>query len=225
VADSVLHSKIAGMCIALSLIGISIACAAPKNSQARASASGKPAMARASVPPAPASIDTIRVHKLYVDGDFEQAIGLLETGIKENRLQSHADSVFTFKHLGVMYAANYETREKGKIFMHQLLMVEPTARIMDMYASDMIYMIFKNIQDEFEMNRAKLGRAEGHVIGNGQASPIAKTPPKEEPEVSKSNSVYWIGGTGAVVLAGVAAYFVLADQSPPPPTVKVHEVQ
>ncbi len=74
---------------------------------------------------------------------------MLEGDLKEKRLRSHGDSVFAFKHLGVMYAAQEATREKGKYYMLQLLYVEPTARIMDMYASDMIYMIFRNIQEEF----------------------------------------------------------------------------
>src|SRR4051812_15590847 len=86
------------------------------------------------------ALDTARVRKLYQDGEFDQAIGILETALKEKRVVDHSDSVFVFKHLGVMYAANESTRERGKYFMLQLLTIEPTARIMDMYASDMIYM-------------------------------------------------------------------------------------
>ena len=90
-------------------------------------------------------VDTAAVRKLYLDGDFEQAVEILETGLNEKRPFDHADSVFIFKHLGVMYAAKYETRERGKYFMHQLLLTEPTAKIMDMYASDMIYMVMDAI--------------------------------------------------------------------------------
>jgi hypothetical protein len=128
---------------------------------------------------------------------------------------NHADSVFYCKHLGVMYAAKYETREKGKYYMHQLLLVEPTARILDMYASDMIYMIFKNIQDEFDATRTRLGRAEKNWKGSQDTTPIAKTPPK--PESSESHAIAWVGAGTAVVAAGVAAYFIFSDS---PQTVK-----
>jgi hypothetical protein len=157
-------------------------------------------------------LDTATVRKLYMDGDFEQAIEMLETGFKEKRPFNHNDSVFIFKHLGVMYAAKYETRERGKYFMHQLLMTEPTARIMDMYASDMIYMIFKNIQDEFDQTRGKLSRAEDHVSGNNQTGPKVDSPSANiSPAPSNGHTLIWVGATTAVVAAGVAAFFILNE--------------
>jgi len=116
--------------------------------------------------------------------------------------------------------------------MHQLLMVEPTARILDMYASDMIYMIFKNIQDEFEETRGKLARAESHVAGNSQSrpsdeqssqkSPAEKSLPKEASESNGHHAIYWVGASTVAVAAGVAAYFLLAEQ---PKTEKLHTIQ
>jgi hypothetical protein len=97
--------------------------------------------------------------------------------------------------------------------MHLLLLVEPTARILDMYASDMIYMIFKNIQDEFDATRTRLGRAEKNWKGNQEDSmPSAKTPPpRAEPKQSESHALVWVGAGTAVVAAGVAAYFIFSD--------------
>ena len=98
--------------------------------------------------PQSTDLDTTRIHALYMDGDFDRAIAELEKARKQGRLRTHADSVFAFKHLGVMYAATYATVEKGKQNMVQLLTIEPTVSILDMYASDMIYMIFRNVQAE-----------------------------------------------------------------------------
>jgi hypothetical protein len=156
-------------------------------------------------------IDTAKVRSLYLDGDFDEAIKILETGIKEKRPFDHDDSVFFCKHLGVMYAAKYDTREKGKYYMHMLLMVEPTARILDMYASDMIYMIFKNIQDEFDQTRMRLGRAEKNLKGNAQTDslPITNTQkPNSESKRSSGHPLIWVGATTAVVGVGVVAYFI-----------------
>lgn len=149
---------------------------------------------------ASAALDTAGIRKLYLDGDFDEAIELLTASYKEKRFLNHNDSVFIFKHLGVMYAANYETREKGKYFMHQLLFIEPTAKIMDMYASDMIYMIFKNIQDEFISSRSK---------------PEGVTVPTKEDKIGKSKNpnyakYVWMG-VGAVLVGGSAVYLLLSD--------------
>jgi hypothetical protein len=201
--------------------------------------SGSPAPAKAAAMGARTGLDTLAVRRLYLDGEFESAIKILEEGLKAKRPLSHSDSVFTFKHLGVMYAAKYETREKGRYYMHQLLLTEPTARILDMYASEMIYMIFKNIQSEFESNRAGLASKEprteeSRVVEPSQGpSGARKEASSREPESvrpapvhkerggtrtsaskssgTKKQNYYWIGATGLLVAAGVGAYFLMAD--------------
>jgi hypothetical protein len=169
----------------------------------------------------PPKVDSARVHKLYLDGDFDEAIVLLENNLKDTRQYRHEDSVFIFKHLGVMYAAQYETREKGKYFMHRLLMVEPTAKIMDMYASDMIYMIFKNIQEEFEQNRMQLTLTP--TAGGGPKPDTTRTP-KSNPEETSSGGKAWIltGAVVATVAVGVGTYFLLTED--PKTTVHAHTV-
>jgi hypothetical protein len=176
-------------------------------------------------------LDTIAVHALYLDGDFEKATASLERALAANPFLSHEDSVFAFKHLGVMEAAREETREKGKYFMLQLLTLEPTAKIMDMYASDMIYMIFRNIKEEFDENKLRLQRAEAHVQGNqasasagksdssasalhGTASAKPAAPQPERAGAAKRRKLYWLGGVGAALVGvGVVAY-LMEDGSP-----------
>jgi hypothetical protein len=111
-----------------------------------------------------------------------------------------------------MYAAKYDTRERGKYFMHQLLMTEPTAKIMDMYASDMIYMIFKNIQDEYDQARGRLSRAEAHVLENNKSDADSAADRKPARIESKRKTMAWVGATTAVVAAGVAAYFLIENE-------------
>ena len=167
--------------------------AAPKNKQKSIT-----------TPTAKPVMDTLTIHKLYVEGDFDEAIERLDRGLKYSGPFSHQDSVFIFKHLGVMYTSKYETRELGKKFMMQLLEVEPTARIMDMYASDMIYMIFKNIQDEYDLAQMKLKRAQGL-----RHDTVDQNPPPEprENRAGKSESGHgykWVPWTvvAAIAVAG-----------------------
>jgi hypothetical protein len=168
-------------------------------------------------------LDTATVRRLYLDGEFDPAIALLEETLKTKAGFTHDDSVFIFKHLGVMYAAKYETREKGKHYMHRLLEAEPTARIMDMYASDMIYMIFKNIQDEFEASRRRFERAETQLGAAGRPEPkpapaAAKPQPARDGKRQGSSAMLWMGAA-AVATAGAVAWFYYSDDEPGTRTV------
>lgn len=158
-------------------------------------------------------LDSALVRKFYMDGEFEPAIATLESELASKGILSHDDSVFIFKHLGVMYAAQYETRERGKMYMHKLLMAEPTAKIMDMYASDMIYMIFKNIQDEFVTNRTRLARSKEHVDQNSQNPQDSATASMHRTSGSKSGmrTGIWIGA--AAVAVGIGTYFLISNLS------------
>ncbi|HLP40851.1 MAG TPA: hypothetical protein VK465_05035 [Fibrobacteria bacterium] len=158
-------------------------------------------------------MDSALVRGYYLDGDFDPAIDVLETYLTLHRVHTHEDSVFTFKHLGVMHAAKYETREKGKHYMLKLLETEPTARILDMYASDMIYMIFKNIQDEYMASRRKFEHADATLAQRPREDKPAEE--KEEKPVARKKGggsvLYWLGA-GVVVAAGVATYVALSDE-------------
>ncbi len=171
----------------------------------------------------PLRVDATKVHRLYLDGEFDAAIAMLEDNLKDTRQYSHEDSVFIFKHLGVMYAAQYHTREKGKYYMNRLLMVEPTAKIMDMYASDMIYMIFKNIQKEYEQGRNSVN-TEGQLRVARDTTASSKTkrdpveassqPAKVAGQNSGTKTWIWTGVAVATVAAGVGAYVLLSEEQP-----------
>ena len=188
-------------------------------------ASAKIPVANGPRPSGPLRVDSAKVHRLYMEGEFDTAIAILETNLKETRQFRHEDSVFIFKHLGVMYAAQYDSREKGKYYMHRLLSIEPTAKILDMYASDMIYMIYRTIQDEFEQSRmfAELQR-QGHAKTD-TVSPLPESQAKRDsdranrqaaaaPRSSGGKKWLWGGAAVAAVAAGVGAYFLINDEPP-----------
>lgn len=176
-------------------------------------------------------VDSAALHRLYLDGEFDAAIAILEENLKETRQYSRADSAFIFKHLGVMYAAHYDTREKGKYYMHRLLLVEPTAKIMDMYASDMIYMIFKNIREEYEQSRMarppqrREEPSEAHRMDPNAERERPDAPDRRasvSPATGHGKTWLWAGVAAVTVAAGVGAYVLMNDE---PPETTVNEVQ
>jgi hypothetical protein len=100
----------------------------------------------------------------------------------------------------------------------RLLDVEPTARLMDMYASDMIYMIFKNIQDEYEIAKAKLRRTQDLNISNATQEAHANgTLDKTDGKPGKKASYKWIPWTAAALAAtgGVVLAVTLMNEEEP----------
>lgn len=192
---------------------------AKKSSATPKTAPGKPARATAGQGAAKPVIDTARIHGQYLEGDFDQAIRSLDGALKGRKALNHADSVFIFKHLGVMYAASPATREKGRFYMLQLISIEPTARILDMYASDMIYLIFRNVQEEYENKHAQTAFV-APADSAADAPPAAEPEPAPAPAASaqppkRNRTLYWAAG-GAAVAAGVAGLiFILLDDPQP----------
>lgn len=216
----------------LRLSAFLIACAAflgaAKTPEEFLEPSPKPAVSpRAQAAKAPAetvsALDTARIHATYLDGDFDKSIRILEGALKGGgKGLNHADSVFIFKHLGVMYAASPDTREKGRFYMLQLISIEPTAKILDMYASDMIYLIFHNVQEEYEKKHggavSKTDSAAAPPPAAGlAASPrdSVRAPAAAQPARNRRGALYWAVG-GAAVAAGTAGLlFILLDHPEP----------
>jgi hypothetical protein len=212
---------------------------APANGAAPAPESGTPAAAPKAAKPAKTGksaqippMDTAKIHEQYLEGDFDHAIRALESQLKSQRPMSHAESVFVFKHLGVMYAAQQSTREKGKHYMQSLIAIEPTAKILDMYASDMIHLIFRNVQEEFEAKRRRLmpspdstaTASAGPEPGPAPApspAPLAASPKKD----SGTRKTVFLAAAGASVAVGALALFFLLgeDEDPKVRTIEVSE--
>jgi hypothetical protein len=192
--------------------------AQPAPAPAKPAASSK-AVSAAKVAPKPA-MDTAALHATYLDGDFDKAIRIMEAALKNKKNPvSHADSVFIFKHLGVMYAATPATREKGRYYMAQLIYIEPTAKILDMYASDMIYLIFRNVQEEFANKHPNV--ASPVAVAAVDTAPKTAAPPPEAKPAPAARSpgrsrktIYWVAG-GAVAVGAVGLLFVLLDSPEP----------
>lgn len=171
-------------------------------------------------------MDTAKIHEQYLEGDFDHAIRALEGDLKTKRTMTHAESVFVFKHLGVMYAAQQATRDKGKFYMSELIRIEPTAKILDMYASDMIHLIFRNVQEEFEVKRARL-QPQADTIAAAPppaAAPAETVPSSAQPASSSRKRTIFLAAAGATVAVGaLALFFLLGGDEPETRTIVVHE--
>lgn len=206
---------------------------------ALAFAARAPARAAADRLPA-ASLDKQAVHARYNGGDFEDVIAALEAFVKSHQTCSREDSTFVAKHLGVVYAANAATREKGRYYLLRLLETDSSADLADMYVGDIVQGVFDKVRAEFIAQRAEAAKEARAPVAIAQPAPVTKpmpvdvaraepapiaprparaVPAKEEPRLhAKSHAGLWVAaGAGLLTLgaAGATAYYIFErDRGP-----------
>ena len=147
------------------------------------------------------TLDKSAISKAYFEGDFERIMYPLE----EYRQHFPAsatkeDSIFVYKYLSVIYAADSSTRHKGESCMVQLIKMKPAIELIDLYISDNIAAIFKGVKQSY-LHQQKYVR-EHDILGNKKKDPLVVA-------TSATHSKKWIwwtlGGVGtATIITGTA---------------------
>jgi len=171
------------------------------------------------------TLDKPSISKAYFEGDFHRVLPPLEAWRTSRATKTREDSIFVYKYLSVIYAADSTTRNKAESYMVQLIKLMPTIELVDMYISDNIEAIFKNVQEkylkqqQYVRHHDELGRTlEDSTGGKPKQEPVLA---KEKPRQS-SEWVWWtVGGVG-VAAAVAGGYYVLHD-NPASPTTKSFE--
>lgn len=96
------------------------------------------------------SLDKSTISKAYFEGEFWTVINALEAFRKSGKAINREDSIYTFKYLSVVYAAEPTTRAKAESYMYQLIRMMPTIDLLDLYISDNIQSIFVKVKSDFE---------------------------------------------------------------------------
>lgn len=99
------------------------------------------------------TLDRTRIHAEYGDGNFETVLKLLEDYRTQHKEFRPLDSLFVAKYLGVVYASNPATREKGKYWLYRMLQIAPNADVMDMYVGEEVDRTFEKVRQEFIVRR------------------------------------------------------------------------
>lgn len=179
------------------------------------------------------SLDKPTVSNAYFEGEFWTVIKALEAFRKSGMKTSREDSIYTFKYLSVVYAADASTRKKGESYMYQLIKMMPTIDLIDLYISDNIESIFKKVKLDYEeLEKVKgtnspqnaaavpdtLGAKPAEVaVAPVQEYPVAPAMPAKESGKKKSGLPRWVPfvGVGVGVSVATATYFLLAVSSDP----------
>lgn len=144
--------------------------------------------ARPFAAPAPTAADTVdqkRVHAEYGDGNFESVVQILEDYRARHDRYRPADSVVVAKYLGVVYAANPDTREKGKYWLYRMLQIDPAQDLVDLYVGEEVQNVFDRVRQEFVVRRNYRGINDTRLNKALEAG----EPPKRDTVVRKDTVV------------------------------------
>jgi hypothetical protein len=117
-----------------------------------AAAPSKPAAKAAAAAPSD-TVDRMKIHSEYGDGNFETVVQILEDFRSRHEHYRTTDSVLIAKYLGVIYASNPDSREKGKYWLYKMLQMDPSQDLVDLYVGEEVERTFEKVRQEFIVRR------------------------------------------------------------------------
>ena len=155
------------------------------------------------------TLDKKAISHAYFEGEFSRILPPLETFRQSYPNPSKDDQIFVYKYLSVIYAADSSTRKKAESYMVQLVKLMPTIELIDLYISDNIQAIFKDVKANF-LQQQKYVR-EHDVYGHPNSMDSTSTSAYKHRK--KLHPVFWwtLGGLG--VTAAAATTYILLSES------------
>ena len=162
------------------------------------------------------TLDKEAISHAYFEGEFSRILPPLEMYRQSFPASAtKEDSIFVYKYLSVIYAASPQTRQKGESCMVQLIKMKPTIELIDLYISDNIEAIFKNVKQSYEQQQ-KYTQAHD-LVGNEKKDTASVTTPKTR----STKWIWWtLGGVGtaAIVTGTILALNQDTEKGPPSKT-------
>lgn len=158
------------------------------------------------------TLDRTAISRAYFEGDFHRILPPLETWRRSRATKVREDSIFVYKYLSVIYAADSTTRNKAESYMVQLLKLMPTIELVDMYISDNIEAIFKDVQEKYLKQQNYLRRHDdiGRSLPDSGSGKAPSAPGDAKLKKDRSSPwVWWTVGSVGFVAVSAGAYFFL----------------
>jgi hypothetical protein len=155
------------------------------------------------------TLDKKAISHAYFEGEFSRILPPLETFRQSYPNPTKDDQIFVYKYLSVIYAADSSTRKKAESYMVQLIKLMPTIELIDLYISDNIQAIFKDVKANF-LKQQKYVR-EHDVYGHPSGVDSTIILPRK-----KGHPVLWWTLAGVGVTAAAATTYILMTEPPSP---------
>ncbi len=175
----------------------------------------------ADVNPSPnGKLDMTGLRNTFQDGDLDSVKVILEFFQKKHGSTATRDEkAFTYKYLGVIYAANTATRSKAESYFNLLLPLSPNIELNDLYVPKSIQAIFDNVKNEYLHSQEYNSKfdALGNPKNTGNNNPVAgPTAPARKPPVAaeppkKNTWIWWTVGGAATVAVSTGVLLMMSQ--------------
>jgi hypothetical protein len=158
------------------------------------------------------TLDKKAISHAYFEGEFSRILPPLETFRQTYPNPTKDDQIFVYKYLSVIYAADSSSRKKAESCMVQLLKLMPTIELIDLYISDNIESIFRNVKTSYLNQQQYVEEHDvyGHPSATGNDSVTHPKPKKESHAWA-----WWSAGGVSLVAVATTLYFVEFNSSSP----------
>jgi hypothetical protein len=155
-----------------------------------------------------APLDTVLIRNYYLDAEFIKVVDSLESWRKNGSVGTHADSVFAYRHLGIVYASEEWTHNRSESYLNLLLRLEPQTDILDPFISP-------SVESFWESVKTRSRRLLGVAPEDGDKKPASRREGKAASLKADKGGFPWLWTlTGTAVAGGVIAYYLLSQETP-----------
>lgn len=168
------------------------------------------------------AVDRNEVLSLYMEGDFETLVALLENIRRERQLRDREDSVFIYKFLGVIYGADEHTKRKAESFLYQMLELDPNEDLSALGVGESVQKIFERVRTRIKTDTVSHPAAPpaAPAVAAAPAAPQNPAPspaPAAQPPRRESGVPKWVWyASGGAAAVAVAVGIIVMNQDPKP---------
>lgn len=154
-------------------------------------------------------LDQKALRAAYMESEFVKVAAALESFRKANPpTATKMDSVFTYKYLGVIYAADSNQITRAEQNFNQLLALAPNIELVDMYVPAKIQAIFNEVKTDYLKRRDYESKFD--PLGNPINRPSSDTVRPAAIKPRSSRKWLWWSAAGLMVGTGVG-YLIWAE--------------
>ncbi len=154
------------------------------------------------------TLDKNAISHAYFEGEFSRILPPLETFRQTYPNPTKDDQIFVYKYLSVIYAADSSTRKKAESYMIQLVKLMPTIELIDLYISDNIQAIFKDVKSNFLKQQQYV--REHDVYGHPSIIGADSTTTSKRGK-SSHHALWWTAGGVGLTAVAATTYFLLSE--------------
>lgn len=193
------------------LLGITLVTLAPQMAFAAAVEKRE-----STISPRTVRLDTASLRKHYLEGEFTTVADSLEAWRAKGSVGTRSDSVFAYRHLGIVYASSDATKIRAESYFNLLLKLEPDIEILDPYVSAKVDALWDQVRERNSKVTGKPLTKRSQDLSNATPRQLSGDN-KTQVTLSDKSGFPWLWTVGGAVLVGGAAVaFYVWDQKQQP---------